>query len=1675
MNPAATGGAGPDFEARVAALCLAQLLAQGCPICLGNSVLTTVHLQAAHLDHGWHTDDILLEAHDGNGQVRKAALQVKRSFTISESNTECIDTIRGAFNDFNNADQFDKDRDQLVVVVSSLSARLSRGIQSLLNCARASTAPDDFLRRLEIPKYIGKVPGQYYSVIVSILKTEGGMEPTNAMAWKFLRCLNVVDIDIAQIGGVSEVLIKALLAATNRDQNPDTAESTWNELVTLASNSSGNASSFTRELLPKSLLEKHDQLSGFGRGLNRLLEDTLVVTESIKTTVAGHFEIPRTELSRGLIDQLQSHRIVFVIGAAGAGKSAIAKQVFESLDGGRLNIAYRATSLAGNHINEVLATRGTSLKDLQIQTGNYQSKLIWIDSVERLMEKPPELRAAFHDLLRSVRDDPSWRFIITCRDYSAETVRTALLSNIEIDIATLEVGSLSDQELDAVASDHSTLSRPLSSTQLRKLLCNPFYLDMASKMDWPQAQPLPETEKSFRDKLWTEVVRRDDEGFDIGLPSLRDSAIQAIALARAKALNPFVAVESANTQALQRLVRDNVLAVSSGSPDQYAPSHDVFEDWALMRWLDGEFERNERMLDRLVASIGTYPALRRAYRHWLTEALDSRDVFDDERLLEFVSAEGVSSHWQEDTLVGVLQSSVATDFLMRNCVRIIGNDGELLRKIIHLLRVACQAQVPASLFGLDSSNEIYLPRGNGWVGAANLLYAANSLLREDEYQLVIGFAEDFLLLTKYGIPYPNGSSSVCQIAWHWIDKISWSCTLRDAKERLFKVLIALPLKAQPSLTTRIDEKINDSSYSDSKLLKLGFNHFYCDALVRDLPDCAFRIAEHLLGLQVSVDEVVRGNIESYSHRNVESAFGFGYSTDDYPASAFQGPYLRMLSHHPDRAVELIVRLVNRACDVYGHTQNRHEYIEQPGKVALTLPSAQVEQYANWRLWAAYRGKHVTPNQLESPLMALEHWLLAECEGDNANDIEALLLSLLTESNNVAISAVVASVASAYPFLAGEAAFALLTSPALIRLDIQRSTSESFSSQVGAGHWASAEQRIQHQERAESDKLKHRGWSLQHVAIMLQRDSRFNVRVIELIDSYRNQVEAIQDQTDDDKLWLIQLHRMDSRNFVVTGKAEDGKVYLEPEIPDQSLQQHVQSSQESSAIFNQVIAIFQWAKNTFDNGDASGDWEGHVSTLQSVLGDSSNDHLVLEWGFRSAAYAAAVGIRDRWDTMSVTLRNWCIEIVRDGIESDADTDDRLSIVAHHEWEVSRPSGYIISALLERDGTEAYRKTLLECLSKAAIHSVDEVVKHTVVGVARHLFGSNRSLAITCMTAIARRVIMRHEFLEHQRSLDYTNRESWETEEPNCIASLRRMIYNEDQGDEELIASTVITRWPGRGFAEHMFNLSRERPMDPLSKQIMGHCVAELPNIWKLKDDRNMRDEQESERHIDMEFDIVNHVCRYAIQLPPDDALDFLSPLIDVVSEYPEGVSEIVKYMVFSQGDEGPAQTFWCVWQKIADDWSNVVRGELSSFGSIGGNALGRELFLGVNWNEMKDWPPLHGESDRLRNLFLSLPPSREVMKCYCYYLAHAGTPTLPDALLGIAAKHEELADDNPFCDTAVFYLEEILARAVNGGDNTVRVRSDLRNATLRILDALVEAGSSRAFKLRDDFVTPIPHA
>ncbi len=169
---------------------------------------------------------------------------------------------------------------------------------------------------------------------------------------------------------------------------------------------------------------------------------------------------------------------------------------------------------------------------------------------------------------------------MTCRDYSLDLVQSSFLQRVALPSAVLPVPPLSDEELDAVVHALPDLTRPLANARLRVVLKNPYFLDKAAWMLWPEEAPLPQDERAFREKFWHNVVREDHDAGQ-GFPQRREQVFIEVALRRAR-----------SSPTSRAMIVTQPSSIGCGMPASclhpvatdrlVAPAHDVLEDWALL-------------------------------------------------------------------------------------------------------------------------------------------------------------------------------------------------------------------------------------------------------------------------------------------------------------------------------------------------------------------------------------------------------------------------------------------------------------------------------------------------------------------------------------------------------------------------------------------------------------------------------------------------------------------------------------------------------------------------------------------------------------------------------------------------------------------------------------------------------------------------------------------------------------------------------------------------------------------------------------------------------------------------------------------------------------------------------------------------------------------------------------
>lgn len=1707
-SPTATGGAGTFFEQHVGAKFLALLLVRGIPPLLKECQVEGVHFQTEHL--GWNTDDILVVGHAGGDRKRKLVAQVKRSFTVSSRDTACRNTFVDFWKDFRNEDKFDPDTDRLALITQRGTNVLLDNFGSLLNCARASTDGSDFERRLSVDGLLSKKARAQAKAVRTIIEEEFG-EPSEEDFWRFMKVLHVVSFDLATETAQQEAQAKTLLAQTSDEPDPvAAADDTWKELLDIVGGEDGMpaAGIYTHEDLPRPLRQRHSVVTMRPGGpLQQLIDHSSVTLEGIQKTIAGSSEVRREALEMRVIDSLEKAQVAVVTGAAGHGKSAVAKQVLEQIEEDYFCLAFRAEEFARNHLDQALAEAQNSLTKERFSglLSAQGHKVVLVESVERLLESSE--RKAFLDLLRLAEEDQSLRLLLTCRDYSVETVRRSLLEQTALPYDTVEVQPFSDDDLDQVAREVPRLSGAIETANLRELLRSPYLLNVAAQIDWSEGEAFPESERAFRDRCWGEVVRSDVEAAG-GMPRKRGRTFSNLALRRAKKLRPFVSCADLDPEALGKLEQDDLVVFSRESRSLAAPAHDVLEDWAVIRWLNSRFALHERDPDALASDIGGYPALRRGYRKWLGEMLANEPEKTDVFALSAFTEGSLPSHFRDDTIVCILLSDAAENFLLRNRERLLEDEARLLARVIHLLRVACKTTWLGIEMNADSASMPLTPTGAAWAPVLRIVSDELEALLPEHFGVVLGLVEDWSRQVAVWNSEPAGYEATGEIITELLEGLG-GYQSKDQRQRALKVFGKIP-KAAPETFEDLVQRARAGDRDDtvaSDFAELMLTEVSGTFACRDFPEEMTSLAMSYFCLtDKDVEAARQGPFPPGSSTGVEVNFGIKENVNhkfSIPPSAIKGPFWPLLRWHPRVGVRFITALMNHACEWYGEQKWPFDSLEPAWQTQFEIPGEEevVTQWANGRLYGGYRSIVVVPYVLQSALMALEKWLLKIAELDDVN-LESWLIKLLRDSNNVAVTAVVASVCIAHPEKCGRAGLALLTCKDIVRLDRRRMARDQVGSSASVAA-PRAKDRVFAEERKTSNALDHRNVDLEFLAVKLQR-GEMREAVWEIIDQHRERLPPLEEQSEEDRTWRLALHRMDGRGLEIgeeipatavegdsgsseeNGEEEDGEEEEEMRYfkiglgkLEADLEEMVDRSEENFAQQTATLSILNWGRSAWEGTLDSNakPWkemlsEAREQDAESKQGSGSVEAL-FDPGKGGPGFVAAVCVRDHWEEMESENRAWCLRKLIEEIERGADNEDAAMFAGGGGGMF--PDRYAARALprvLKGQDADEMDDGVVAAVATALTHSVSDVREHAAEGVGHHLQGAGSTFAMRCAGALAEQVRLTKEARNQQgkkprgpgRGRKITR---------SVVPEVRQSVASGNVDVEGELSSLDTREWSRRPRIQLILRILNYHEETTLAAELFTRVARAFAEDWKGE-----RDQQGVYRNdYEFEFWCARRVARFALKLGRDEAVAIYEPLLDVVEEHPKDVETFVEGLIMEEDTQERETPFWEIWQVFADrlwetEWIDKLDARYMT--ASNGRKLLRTLLFGIQWKEdLRYWPRMRGQESRVETFVQEIPASSAALKWYCRFLYHLGEQALPG---GFEVVVERLEAGNPSEALAesntIYYLESLLRRYVYGEPLQLKTDPQVRRAVLDILDHLVEAGSSAAYKMRDDFVTPV---
>lgn len=1682
-SPFSTGSGGSSFEHKVQAAFIATLLVGGELPIFRKLKINSIRLQAR--EAGFETDDLVASLSDSNNLEHKLLAQIKHTISVSVSDDAFKKSIIAAWHDFNNPKIFIPDSDAIALITGPLSGTILNHFRTILDWSRYCTSGDEFIAKVGTEKFSSEKKQTFLSVLIEIINKEKGRSLTNDEIWKFCKVLYLINYDFDQGGSVTESNAITMIKLGQKAESAESPDLIWSRILEFTQNANQNAATITLDTIPSEIQSIFDPQTTITKSdsIVRLKQHGKEILNIIDDSLIGQIHIERSDEINFLRNLFNNNHYLIVTGEAGIGKSALIKNFIDKLSIDYPVFVFKAEEFSHPHIDQVLSSININdtFSDLSARFSMVPNKVLFIDSTERLFESKHQ--EAFKMLLARIKNDSSWKLIIVCRGYAIEQVRNHLCFPLGIIPETYIVPKLTGAELNFILDKAPRLKNLLSNERLKGFLSNPFYLNQAMKIPWESHKGVEELSKrAFKSIIWNTIIKNDVE-LDQGMPFRRESCFQEIAVLRAKTMRTFVNKGNCDPTALTKLIQDHLIVDAELG---FAPTHDLLEDWAVERWISSLYEEYKTDPPKFYQNLGTEPAIRRAFRHWSRERLDSEDSENQIKFItNTVKSDAIPQYWQDDIITSMLMTEKLSSYLNNEKEFLFSNEKKMFIRILHLLRVACKGPDEFLLKGTNLTQKginifgtIFLkPLGPGWPAIIRFIYDHIDEFDLDHYSVVCRTIEDYLSLVRVGY-LPPVAREAGLIGLYFLKLLKEKNVLRS-DDTCIKIIIKVPGAIKKEITDLINYELENylehKAHRDRIIVKHLSNFMECAYLCEAIPDLVIKAA--LETWFINDDEQRRWN----SRIDMEEYFGL---TDHlchkfFPASGYQGPFFFLLNNHPQKAINFIIELVNRCTEFYANSTLDKGNVDSPKQVMLNLSDGRsITLWGSERLWSLYRGTTVGPDLLQSALMALENWLFSQVE--QKKDIAEAVDTIIEKAESVALVSILVSLAIAYPFLLKDRALSFLKTQEFFEWDFIRQNRDShhvadIRNMMGFPSRGGTED-FQYEERKESQKRKHRQYNLEYLTINLQA-TEMRDRVSGIIDTHLKKLPPIDKQNYSDKTWRIALQRMDIRKYTPEVYKERQAVVLEPTKLDDDLEQMIADGKPEQNKFANHMKLFIWAKTKYDRKEEKANYyhdlkeplkDGKRIYKEIIQAKQNNEEIVNEGG---PAFFAAICVRDHLNELSKEDIKWCFEVLKSYLVEEMDSFDSLVRHSKFDFHGSRPAAFIMPLFLGVFGKK-YDAKVKELVAVALTHASDEVRWHATSGVRTYLFEKDPDYARTCFGGLI-------EYSKIELKLIPVYHERYGEKKAKAEKKIIKKIY--ELRERIVSGKSIISdeNWNIDFETYSTFKLQYALSLvvsQKAQKQYINlyHSTlnAIIENIQKDEKGRSRK-----ERHFEFEYLFANLFARFALNQEDEDTLYLCKPITQAVLNCPEIVSMILPHLFYAEDEMHTGKKFWIVWQKVAEQvCKHPAIGERYLYGHHKINKIVRTLLLSdVKWKkDITEWKPLTEHEAFVYDIAYKIGYTGIGFSALVSLLESAiGEPFLPKAFIWLKDSLKKSSPLEVFSkEGTAFLLENVLRKFIHGYDfSQLRSNEGIVQAIINLLDALVDNGSSVAFQLREYIVTP----
>ena len=1035
---------------------------------------------------------------------------------------------------------------------------------------------------------------------------------------------------------------------------------------------------------------------------------TKQILSCIKTFINGSgvsFQIDRTKEIEELANIPHSECCV-VYGEGGVGKSGLIKLFSEHVD--------ICLVLSPNDVCELFnpismeTDWNTDLNTFFSTCQNSKSKAFVLDAAEKIEDIEDE-SFVFNVIDQFMKS--GWQVIFTARNAFRQGIESRIGLMLDGNSVSIDLDPMSEFDLHGFAKQYNFLLPDEKLT--RDFLRRPFYLSAYLKL---ANNGRANTASKFKSTLWNNIVAG-------GKPYDRAAeAFVHLIETRNMTSNYWLDQTVVEQQDIDILVNRGIVSVEA-SGQRLTVAHDIYEEWALERIIQRMSEESPPEL--FFKSLANSRPLIRAYRFWLVDKLNNGEDLAD---IVDTALSCKSSRWFSETIVALMYSSGAYDFLKKNTSRLLDSNADFLCRVVRIVLCACRTNHENRFSSKqDNASELayYLakPSGPGWKALIDFLYENEDRLHGFDLKDIVVLLHDWC----QAVPEGDTTRKAGQLAFDFGSQ----CSVYDSDRFVVHHDIdELLVKTITASATQIEEMLMAQ-------IKYCLTHF---SEIRD--GLAYNIVHSVLGKSVENLRFIKSFPDLTREMARTAWFALcprGWSSFDWPetvfglstlfrldyseASAYKTPIFWLLQFDPLKTINFIVEIVNTAIE------NAAKSGEDIGlvKTAFTFPDGEkIEQYISNAVWCFHRGtgSPVSPYLLQSIHMALERFVLelhAECP-ECAPQIESLMLGAIKHSKSASIASVATSLVLAYPEEYFGLASVILTSRAAIREDFARTAVGEDQTKYIYSGFPSLEPLYQ-AERTETLKQNFRKSNLENVMYYYQTKTKQDLairkaRMESLLDGYA--------QSDDvnDKFFVS---RVDARKHkLISARDKDGQsIMVLTSVLSPELVEKQRETQDKTRPLLISFSLMHWADSKLNGTTPPDSCKQYEERIELAIHDfkcllETNHADVRMCNPHWASYPAAAFLlfyRNQLDEETTTI---CKRIVlenasqvlvdnytplyRNGLDAAVFALPSLLMTGTEE-EQSTAKSLLLAALLDGEETAARRMRICD-LAFTAIRIYEE---------------------------------------------------------------------------------------------------------------------------------------------------------------------------------------------------------------------------------------------------------------------------------------------------------------------------------------------------------------------------------